>query len=159
MVAGLARLAGDCWAEDVALDRLERRPAPNLWGIGRVVVYNGRVPWTVPLSLAPPAWPASELGRLQPLFAQWCKGIPRPRFGDWRLALGANMMETSTMLSETLREWDARLVDKGRQQGFRAGRREASQKRLKEREPDYAVRRSDVSALPPAKAWPASLPC
>ena len=249
VVADLARLLGDGWVEDVALERLERLPAehvtddlrkrladmpwwapfkdgggrpagagvllhvefqsrPDPWMAERLlayvallrrdlrhsgwmpasagelvvhlplVVYNGRVPWNVPTSLAPPAWMPPELARVQPRFAYrpiearhyasddvadgnlarallaldaapadglaaalkrtatllvlvddqelwrsfevWYNGILRPRFGDSHPAL-ANMMETPTMLEETLREWDERLVDKGRQEGLQEG--------------------------------------
>ena len=49
-------------------------------------------------------------------FEVWYNGILRPRVGAWSPAW-ANMMETPTMLAETLREWDEQLIDKGRQEG------------------------------------------
>ncbi len=143
-----------------------------------LVVYTGRVPWNVPLRLAPPAWMPPELARIQPRFAYWLiearhyagdnvadgslarallaldaapaaglaaalkrtttllgqvddwdlwrsfevwyNGILRPRVGAWSPAW-ANMMETPTMLAETLREWDEQLIDKGRREGREEG--------------------------------------
>lgn len=56
-------------------------------------------------------------------FEVWYNGILRPRFGDSHPAL-ANMMETPTMLEETLREWDEQLIDKGRREGRQGGLQE-----------------------------------
>ena len=63
---------------------------------------------------------------LQRSFEVWCDGILRPRFGDSLRTL-ANMMETPTMLADTLREWEERIIDEGRQAGRREGRQEGRQ--------------------------------
>ena len=66
---------------------------------------------------------------LQRSFEVWCDGILRPRFGD-SLPTLANMMETPTMLADTLREWEERIIDEGRQEGRREGRQEGRQEML-----------------------------
>ena len=55
-------------------------------------------------------------------FEVWCDGVLSPRLGGRPQTL-ANMMET-TMLAETLREWDEQKIDEGRQEGRREGRQE-----------------------------------
>ena len=49
------------------------------------------------------------------LFEAWCDGILGPRFGG-QLPTLVNNKET-TMLAETLREWDEQKIDEGRQAG------------------------------------------
>ena len=84
------------------------------------------------LDAAPAAGLAAALKRTTTLLAQvddwdlwrsfevWYNGILRPRVGAWSPAW-ANMMETPTMLAETLREWDEQLIDKGRREGREEG--------------------------------------
>ena len=55
-------------------------------------------------------------------FAAWCRGILSPRLGG-RLPALVNDKET-TMLAETLREWDEQKIDEGRRAGRQEGRRE-----------------------------------
>ena len=55
-------------------------------------------------------------------FEVWSDGVLRPRFGDRTPSL-ANTMETPTMLAETLREWEERLISEGRRTGREEGRR------------------------------------
>ena len=69
-------------------------------------------------------WTLARIGEaaLSRSFEVWCDGALRPRFGD-RMPSLANMMETPTMLAETLREWEERLVSEGRRAGREEGRR------------------------------------
>ena len=69
-------------------------------------------------------WTLARIGEaaLSRSFEVWCGGVLRPRFGD-RMPSLANMMETPTMLAETLREWEERLVSEGRRTGREEGRR------------------------------------
>ena len=55
-------------------------------------------------------------------FVAWCGGTLSPRLGGQMPAL-VNDKET-TMLAETLREWDEQKIAEGRREGMRAGRRE-----------------------------------
>ena len=61
-------------------------------------------------------------GKLRQSFEAWCEGVLRPRLGDQLPSL-ANMMET-TMLAETLQEWEELKFHEGRQDGRREGRQE-----------------------------------
>ena len=63
-------------------------------------------------------------------FETWCDGVLSPRLGE-RPSTLANMMET-TMLAETLREWDERKIDEGRQERMWAGRQEGRREVLEE---------------------------
>ena len=58
-------------------------------------------------------------------FAAWCGGVLSPRLGG-RLPILVDNKET-TMLAETLREWDEQKIDEGRRQGQQEGRREGRQ--------------------------------
>ena len=62
-------------------------------------------------------------------FEAWCDGVLRPRLKR-RLPGLANMMEAPTMLEETLREWEERKLDEGRQEGRREGRQEGRREGL-----------------------------
>ena len=79
----------------------------------------------LPAALERAVWTLARIGEaaLSRSFEVWCDGVLRPRFGD-RMPSLANMMETPTMLAETLREWEERLVSEGREEGRRAGREE-----------------------------------
>ena len=55
------------------------------------------------------------------LFEAWCDGILGPRFGG---QLPTLVNKETTMLAETLREWDEQKIDEGRQEGMQAGRQE-----------------------------------
>ena len=55
-------------------------------------------------------------------FVAWCGGILSPRLGG-RLPTLVDDKET-TMLAETLREWDEQKIDEGRREGRREGQRE-----------------------------------
>ena len=59
-------------------------------------------------------------------FVAWCRGVLSPRLGG-RLPTLVDNRET-TMLAETLREWEEQKIDEGRRQGRREGRREGQQK-------------------------------
>ena len=58
-------------------------------------------------------------------FAAWCGGVLSPRLGG-RLPILVDNKET-TMLAETLREWDEQKIDEGRRQGQQEGRRQGQQ--------------------------------
>ena len=72
----------------------------------------------LPAALERAVWTLARIGEaaLSRSFEVWCDGVLRPRFGD-RMPSLANMMETPTMLAETLREWEERLVSEGRRTG------------------------------------------
>ena len=78
----------------------------------------------LPAALERAAWTLAGIGEtaLSHSFAVWCDGVLRPRFGDGMPPL-ANMMETPTMLEETLREWEEQLISEGRRTGREEGRR------------------------------------
>ena len=61
----------------------------------------------------------SELWRS---FVAWCGGTLSPRLGGRMPALVEN--KETTMLAETLREWDEQKIAEGRREGMRRGRRE-----------------------------------
>ena len=63
-------------------------------------------------------------------FVAWCGGVLGPRLGG-RLPILVDSKET-TMLAETLREWDERNVDEGRRQGRREGQQKARQEGRRE---------------------------
>ena len=78
----------------------------------------------LPGALERAAWTLAGIGEaaLSRSFEAWCDGVLRPRFGDGMPSL-ADMMETPTMLAETLREWEERLIGEGRRTGREEGRR------------------------------------
>ena len=55
-------------------------------------------------------------------FVAWCGGTLSPRLGGRMPALVEN--KETTMLAETLREWDEQKIAEGRREGMRRGRRE-----------------------------------
>ena len=55
-------------------------------------------------------------------FVAWCGGTLSPRLGGQMPALVEN--KETTMLAETLREWDEQKIAEGRRAGRREGRRE-----------------------------------
>ena len=55
-------------------------------------------------------------------FRAWCDGTLSPRLGGQLPTLLDN--KETTMLAETLREWDEQKINEGRQEGMQAGRRE-----------------------------------
>ena len=63
-------------------------------------------------------------------FAAWYGGILGPRFGG-RLPALVNDKET-TMLAETLQEWEEEKIDEGRKEGRREGRQEGRQEGQRE---------------------------
>ena len=65
---------------------------------------------------------ATDDEELWPSFVAWCGGTLSPRLGGQMPAL-VNDKET-TMLAETLREWDEQKIAEGRREGRLAGRRE-----------------------------------
>ena len=70
---------------------------------------------------------------LRRAFEVWCGGVLRQRFGD-RLRSLTEMMETPTMLAETLQEWEEQKLSEGRQAGREEGRqagREEERARLR----------------------------
>ncbi len=79
--------------------------------------------------------------------AVWCRGILSPRLGG-RLPALVNDKET-TMLAETLREWDEQKIDEGR----RAGRQEARREVLAEERALLCGLARRRLAWPPAPSW------
>ena len=119
MAADLIRLLGDPWVDDLDLDRLERLPTEYVSNDLR----NRRadLPW----------WAPFKPGTGRPAGAgAWCGGTLSPRLGGRMPAL-ANDKET-TMLAETLREWDEQKIAEGRRAGRLAGRQEGRREVLAE---------------------------
>ena len=58
-------------------------------------------------------------------FEAWCRGILGPRLGGQLPTLLDN--KETTMLAETLQEWDEQKINEGRREGRRAGRQEGLQ--------------------------------
>ena len=99
-----------------------------------LVVYNGRAEWNAPLQLdaasAQGLVPALERAaallsaldeqELWQSFVAWCGGTLSPRLGGRMPALVEN--KETTMLAETLREWDEQKIAEGRREGRLVGR-------------------------------------
>ena len=68
---------------------------------------------------------AADDGELWRSFMAWCSGVLSPRQGGQLLTLVDN--KETTMLAETLREWDEQKIEEGRQEGRQEGLREGRQ--------------------------------